>query len=346
MTHSPMRFAIADRSCSSLWLALFTILIFVVPPVFGTVPDDPESASPAIEPSEIGSESTASASNGEAAATESPADPSVRVTGAVWRTKPGIVFLRTPIGLLSLSSKTGLRDIRGSHQITLWVNGQAVAVDIRQRANQALIHRYLSGPLRFATPDQTDILLWTPEGEQSFSLGAHAKKAASRKEDAPITVEVDERGHVRGIHDLQFDLQISHAPNASSPIQIALKGTVSKLKSSYVFMNTPLGVVTVSKNTGVRNAKVGQEMALWVHDDTVVIDLSQNGTPDASRRFVTSRLTYASQDKTELSLWTPEGEQTFPTNDEKKALSNVREGSPITIEFNHQGGVVGIRRLR
>ena len=32
-------------------------------------------------------------------------DPFIKLRGSVWRTKAGIVFLKTPIGLLSLSSK-------------------------------------------------------------------------------------------------------------------------------------------------------------------------------------------------------------------------------------------------
>ena len=41
-------------------------------------------------------------------------NPSIALRGSVWRAKPGIVFLKTPVGLLTLSSKTLLKDMRAS----------------------------------------------------------------------------------------------------------------------------------------------------------------------------------------------------------------------------------------
>src|SRR5262249_2167666 len=35
-----------------------------------------------------------------------PVDPFIELRGSVWRTKAGIVFLKTPVGLLTLTSKT------------------------------------------------------------------------------------------------------------------------------------------------------------------------------------------------------------------------------------------------
>ena len=44
-------------------------------------------------------------------------DPAVTLKGTVWRTKAGIVFLKTPVGLLTLSSKTTLKDLKASHEV-------------------------------------------------------------------------------------------------------------------------------------------------------------------------------------------------------------------------------------
>src|SRR5262245_51498958 len=38
-------------------------------------------------------------------------DPFIMLRGSVWRTKAGIVFLKTPVGLLTLTSKTTLKDL-------------------------------------------------------------------------------------------------------------------------------------------------------------------------------------------------------------------------------------------
>lgn len=271
--------------------------------------------------------------------------PSIRVSGSVWRSKPGIVFLQTPIGLLSLSSKTGLRDVKSSHKITLSVNGNSTAVDIRDRNSGSLVHRYVSGIPRYTSQEEKTLLLWTPEGEQSFTLGSFSAKLP-RDSDRPVTLEVTEAGVVKGLHDLQFDLQVSQAPKTDSQIRMRIRGTVTKLKSSFVFLKTSLGIVTVSVKTGVRNAKVGQDMTVWIHGDHVAIDLYQDNDQAPLRRFLTGRLVYATPDKTSVMLWTPEGDKTFPADHRGKgSLASMKEGAPITVELNHQGEIVEIRRL-
>ncbi len=273
-----------------------------------------------------------------------PVSPSIRVSGSVWRSKPGIVFLQTPIGTLSLSSKTSLRDIKGSHKITLSVNGPSTAVDIRDRGTGSLVHRYLTGIPQYVSPEKRDVRFWTPEGENTFAVGSFGSRIAAAQQ--AVTVEVDEAGTIKGVHDLQFDLQVNQAPRNSSHTHVRLSGTVSKLKSAYVFLKTPLGVVTVSSKTGVRKAKVGQDMTVWVHDDNVAIDLYQADTTIPLHRFLTGRLVYATPEKTAVTLWTPEGDKTFPTDHRGKgSLSSLKEGSPITVELDQQGAVVDIRRL-
>lgn len=273
-----------------------------------------------------------------------PMSPSIHVSGSVWRSKPGIVFLQTPIGTMSLSSKTSLRDIKGSHKITLSVNGSSTAVDVRDRGTGSLVHRYLSGIPHYASPEKRDVRFWTPEGEKTFGVGSFGSRIAAAHQS--VTVEVDEAGTIKGVHDLQFDLQVNQAPRNSSHTHVQLSGTVSKLKSAYVFLKTPLGVVTVSSKTGVKNAKVGQDMTVWIHDDNVAIDLYQPDTTVPLRRFLTGRLVYATPEKTAVTLWTPEGDKTFPTDHRGKgSLSSLKEGSSITVELDQQGTVVDIRRL-
>jgi hypothetical protein len=276
--------------------------------------------------------------------TDSALSPAVHVTGSVWRSKPGIVFLQTPIGLLSLSSKTGLRDVKNSHKITLSVNGANTAVDIRDRNTGALVHRYLSGIPRYASSDKQTALLWTPEGDRPFAVGSFGVKMA-RDPESPVTLEVDGTGAIKGLHELQFDLQVSQAPRSDSQTRVRLRGTVTKLKSAFVFLKTSLGIVTVSAKTGVRNAKVGQDMTVWIHGDHVAIDLYQGNEPTPSRRFLTGRLVYATPDKTSVMLWTPEGDRTFRADHRGKgSFASVKEGTPITVEVDQQGEIVEIRR--
>ncbi len=80
-------------------------------------------------------------------------DPFIKLRGSVWRTKAGIVFLKTPVGLLSLSSKTTLKDLKASQEIRFWVHERHVFVEIRKRADDSLVHRYLSGPMTSGTDE-------------------------------------------------------------------------------------------------------------------------------------------------------------------------------------------------
>ena len=86
-------------------------------------------------------------------------DPFIRLRGSVWRTKAGIVFLKTPIGLLTLSSKTTLKDLKASQEVRFWVHERHVFVEIRKRADDSLVHRYLSGPMTSGT-DEPGTLHW------------------------------------------------------------------------------------------------------------------------------------------------------------------------------------------
>ncbi len=304
-----------------------------------------DSVAPLIEPAPLAeSGETVTEDNPEPEASPAPVSPSVQITGAIWRSKPGIVFLQTPIGPLSLSSKSTLRDIKSSQKITLWVHGTTSVIDVRERGIDKLVHRYVTGMPNFTSPEKNAITLWTPDGEQTFALGAFEGKIAGRQ-DQPLTIEVDGAGAIKGLHDVQFDLQVNQIPRTASSLHLLLNGTVSKLKSNYVFLKTPLGIVTVSGKTGIRNAKVGQEMSVWIQDRHVAIDLYQDGLSSPSRRFLTGPLAYDSDTHDTLTMQGPEGPQSIPLTLRPMALATLKEGLPITVELDQQGALVDIRRV-
>ena len=45
-----------------------------------------------------------------------------------------------------------------------------------------------------------------------------------------------------------------------------------------------------------------------------------------------------------MTLWTPEGETTFPADKGKAVLAGLKEGTPVTVELNSQGAVVAFHR--
>jgi hypothetical protein len=273
-------------------------------------------------------------------------NPSIILTGRVWRAKPGIVFLKTPVGLLSLSSKTTLKTIPASQEVSVIVHDDNLVVDIVKRTDGTLVHRYLSGPFRMNEDDNTQLMGWTPDGEQAFHMGNHARALSSRKEGDVITVEVDDTNTVIGVHELDFDLQVGQIPPRGSSVRLLLTGTISKLKSNFIFFRTPIGIVNVNTKIGIKNAKVGQTMTLHMHDHHVVVDLAPSSDAAPVRRFVTGPLEFTTPDGSSVRLWTPEGEQTYPTDRAKGALNGTREGTPITVELNGQGDVVNFHRVK
>ncbi len=277
----------------------------------------------------------------------SDTNPSITLTGQVWRTKPGIVFLKTPVGLLTLSSKTTLKNVLASHAVTLWVHDVHSAIDIRKRSDGSLIHRYLSGPFKRSDVDPTKLVRWSPEGEKAVSLGSYERSLSGFEEGDPLTVEVDETDTVVGVHDVQFDLQIGQLPTGRSDAHLVLTGTVDKLKSNFIFLRTPLGIINVNAKIGIKHAHVGHTLTLYIHGQHMVADLSAPHSPSTARRFVTGPLEFASPDRTAIKLWTPEGEQIYPIDSAdhgKTALAHLKEGHSITAELNERGDIVDFHR--
>jgi hypothetical protein len=167
-----------------------------------------------------------------------------------------------------------LKDLKGSHEVTFWVHERNSVVEIRKRSDGSLVHRYFSGPMTLGTDDSKTLRRWSAEGEQTVHFGTQEEKLAAYHEGDPLTVEVDESQTVIGVHDLQFDLQVSQVPPAGSQAHLLLSGTVSKLKSNFVFFRTPVGVVMVNAKIGLPRVKVGQAMTLHIDNGQVAVDLA------------------------------------------------------------------------
>lgn len=274
-------------------------------------------------------------------------NPSIEITGRVWRAKPGIVFLKTPIGLMSLSSKTTLKTLPASQEVSFLVHDEYIVIDIVRRTDGTFVHRYLTGPFRRDSGDNTKLLLWTPNsGLKAFHMGTYESALTAPKSSDSVTVEVDGTGNVIGVHDLQFDLQIGQIAPRGSKAQLLLTGTIAKMKSNFIFFKTPIGIVNVNTKIGIKNAKIGQTMTLHMHNDSVVADLAAANDTALIRRFVTGPLDFTAPDHAQVRLWTPEGEQTYPIETGKSLLNGAREGTPITVELNGQGEVVELYRVK
>ena len=214
------------------------------------------------------------------AAVESlPMDPSATLRGSIWRTKAGIVFLKTPIGLLTLSSKTTLKDLKASQEGRFWVHGRHTVVEIRKRADGSLVHRYLSGPMTSAAGDPTTLQWWGPGGDEVVHIGTEETRLANYHEGNPLTVEVDDTNTLRGVHDLQYDLQVTQIPQAGADVQLLLSGTVSKLKSNFILLRTAIGLVMLNSKIGIPPVKVGQPLTVHIDHEHVTITLPSTQAP-------------------------------------------------------------------
>jgi len=205
-------------------------------------------------------------------------DPFIKLRGSVWRTKAGIVFLKTPIGLLTLTSKTTLKDLKASQEVHFWVHERHFIVEIRKRADESLVHRYLSGPMTSGTDAPRTLRWWGPDGDQIVHVGAQEERLTNYREGDPLTVEVDETNTIIGVHDLQYDLQVSQTPPAGADVQLLLSGTVSKIKSNFVFVRTPVGLVMLNSKIGIPRVKVGQPLTLHIDHEHVAVTFPSTET--------------------------------------------------------------------
>ncbi|HKP01412.1 MAG TPA: hypothetical protein VJU02_07265, partial [Nitrospiraceae bacterium] len=234
----------------------------------------PETASPqAIESLALSPAVTAQA----------PVDPFIKLQGSVWRTKAGIVFLKTPIGILTLTSKTTLKDLKASQEVRFWLHDRHSIVEIRKRADGSLVHRYLSGPMSSGADVPKTLRWWGPDGDQTVHVGTQEERLADYREGDPLTVEVDETNTITGVHDLQYDLQVSQAPEANADVSLLLSGTVSKLKSNFVFVRTPIGLVMLNSKIGVPHVKVGQSLTVHIDREQVSVTVPSPETATPKR---------------------------------------------------------------
>ena len=124
-------------------------------------------------------------------------DPGFRIKleGVVADIKSGLVFVQTSVGHYSVTAKTVPNDIKLSDKLSLWVSSDNVVVDHHAKGKEG-VHRFITGKLTSVSGDLQEIKLMTPEGERTFSVQHGDSKLSGMKEGTPITIELNEAGHV------------------------------------------------------------------------------------------------------------------------------------------------------
>ena len=84
---------------------------------------------------------------------------------------------------------------------------------------------------------------------------------------------------------------------------------------------------------------------MQVNENNAVIDAHRKGDKAHSHRFVTGNLAYASPDKKEIKVWTPEGGEGHRCANRKVQVVRVGGRAPVTIELNEAGKMIDIHRF-
>ena len=270
-------------------------------------------------------------------------DTTTKVSGVISKIQPGFISVTTSWGHMSIQSDA-LTDAKVGDEITVWVNENNVVIDAYPKGAARPEHRWIRGKLIYTSPEKNAIKLWTPDGEQDFTVKRNRPKFTMFQEGALITVQLNDKGEVIDVHrQLELELAIASVPHTTSGFRIKLEGVVAEIRSGQVFVKTPGARYSLNAKTAPQDVKVGDELTLWVSDNNVAVDHHAKGKAGV-HRFITGKLTYASGDMKEIKLMMPEGERTFAVQHGESKLSRMKEGTPITVELNEAGNVIEIRK--
>jgi hypothetical protein len=268
----------------------------------------------------------------------------LKVSGTVTHIKSGVVLVKTPWGRVSFLTGDAPKDIKPGEEVEMTMSENNVVIDVHRKGEPAHHHRHITGQLKYATPDRKEITLWTPEGEKTLVVQKGRSQLSGLKEGAPVSVELNEAGNVIDIHKARVNVTINPNPRTKAGYHIKLSGKVTKITGGLVQVDTPSARYSLSAKTAPRDIKVGDELSLWVNENNVVVDHHHKGDKEPHHRIITGKLVYASPDKSEIKLWTPEGERTYNVQTGKSKLSTISEGMAIRVEINEAGKVIDVRK--
>ena len=279
---------------------------------------------------------------------DNPADTEtvthLKASGTVTHIKSGVVFVKTSWGQVSFASGDAPKNIKAGEEVEMTMSENNVVIDVHRKGEPAHHHRHITGKLKYAAPDRKEITLWIPEGEKTFVVQKGRSQLSGLKEGQSISVELNEAGNVIDIHKARIDVTINPNPRTETGHHIKLSGKVTKIKAGLVQVHTPGASYSLSVKTAPPDINVGDELSLWVNENNVVVDHHRKGDKDHHHRFITGKLVYTSPDRSEIKLWTPEGEKAYDVQTGKSKLSTVNEGTAITVEVNEAGKVIDLRK--
>lgn len=122
-----------------------------------------------------------------------------------------------------------------------------------------------------------------------------------------------------------------------------VNGVISEMRSGLIMVTTSWGTMTIQSDA-LTEAKVGDEITVWVNENNVVIDAYPKGEARPHHRWVRGSLTYTSGNQEAITLWTPEGKKDFIVKRNRSKFGSFVEGNPITVQLNDKGEVIDVHR--
>ena len=132
-----------------------------------------------------------------------------------------------------------------------------------------------------------------------------------------------------------------HADDRDTTTKV--NGVISQMRSGLITVTTSWGHMTIQSDA-LTEAKVGDEITVWVNENNAVIDAYPKGEARPHHRWVRGNLTYTSGNQEAITLWTPEGKKDFIVKQNQSKFGGFAEGSPITVQLNDNGEVIDVHR--
>lgn len=266
----------------------------------------------------------------------------MKVSGVVSKVQSGRTTIKTSWGSMTIASAAGPKNLEVGEEVEMQVNENNAVLDVHRKGEPAHAHRYVTGKLIYVGKAKKEVKLWTPEGEKVFPLERLEIKARPIKEGSTVTVELNESGTVIDVRPgMTVDMNFDENPRTKLGYQIEVNGVVTSIKSGVITVKSPVGRYTISAKSAPPDAKVGDEVTLWVNEENMVVDHHKKGHAKA-HRLVSGKLIYAGKTKDQIKLWTPEGEKVFPLERMEVKTKPIEEGSMIVVELNEDGTVVDL----
>lgn len=267
----------------------------------------------------------------------------LKTSGVVTKVQPSHVTIKTPWGQMTIASTTGPQNLKVGEEVELHVNENNAVVDVH-RKGEAVHHHYLTGKLVYASPDKKAIKLWTPDGEKTFEVKTGKSKLSAVKEGTQVTVELNEDGKVIDVHRVTVEMIFDEQPRTKPGYHIQVHGVVDKIQSGVVTIKAPGGTYRIPAKSMQSDLKAGDEVTLWINNENMVIDHHRKGH-GAAHRLISGKLIYAGKTKSEIKIWTPEGEKVFPLGRMEVKTKPIPEGASIVVELNEDGTVIDLWKI-